>query len=234
MNPFYESGIPVVGLGVCGSCGGVGCSECSPCHKNSCGYPEPIFGIDRVQDTPAAYRLNINGKTVTWDLQPGIYDGQTDTTLVIDLVNRLLQFSAERHRDSISASELGSILHLNDLGDVSTKGVEDGSMMVYRKSDNCGNGCFGTNNVWEPWNALDEQTSSAAYAAGYNATGNPVSIQQPPNADQYYNLCWNKGGQLSYAQVTEASELRLDAEGYAYQQYIDPTTKEPYYIKVKP
>lgn len=233
MNPFYDAGIFCYGP-ACQPCKDYGGKTCNSCNKPSCGCPEPILDIDRVQGTPATYRFNINGKTVTKNFQPGILEGQTDTSLIVDIINRLLQFSAERHTDSITAEQLGSILHLNDLGDVSTKGADNGAMMVYKKSDICPAGCFGTNNVWEPWNALDEQVSSAAYAFGFNADGLPVSIQQPANPSQYYNLSWNGANQLSYAQVVEASELRLDSDGYAYQQYVDPNTKEPYYVKVKP
>lgn len=235
MNPFYKAGTFCTGP-ACEPCKDCyeGCNSCDPCKKKKCACPEPVLGIDKVADKLAAYRFNLSGKTVTWDFQPGIYEAQTDTTLIVDIVNRLLQFSAERHTDSITAEQLGSILHLNDLGDVSTKGASDGSMLVYKKNDTCPAGCYGTNNVWEPWNALDGQVASASYVAAYDANGNPVSIQQPANPSQYYNLSWNKDNQLSYVQVTEASELRLDADGYAYQQYIDPNTKEPYYIRIKP
>ncbi len=233
MNPFYEAGTFCTGP-ACEACKECNRNYCDRCNNTGCACPEPVLDIDRVAGTQATYRFNINGKTVTKNFQPGIIDGQTDTSLIIDIVDRLLKFSAERHTDSISAAELGSILHLNDLGDVSTKGAENGAMMVYKKNDNCGNGCFGVNNAWEPWNALDEQKSTMAYAAGFDADGIPVTLQQPANPNQYYNLSWNGPKQLSYGQVTEASAQRLDSEGFAYQVYVDPNTKEQYYIKVKP
>lgn len=233
MNPFYDAGTFCYGP-ACQPCKECGVNPCNSCRKPSCAYPEPILDIDRVQGTPSTYRFNINGKTVTKDWLPGIQDGQTDTSLIVDVIDRLLQFSAERHTDSITAEQLGSILHLNDLGDVSTKGADNGSMMIYKKTDTCSAGCYGTNNVWEPWNALDEQVSSAAYAFGFNTEGSPVSIQQPANPNQYYDFGWHGVNQLGFGQTVEASELRLDSDGYAYQQYVDPSTREPYYIKVKP
>lgn len=235
MNPYYTAGTFCTGPACepCQKCGATPCG-CNKCQKETCACPEPVLGIDRVADKPATYRFNDNGLTTIWDFQPGIYDGQTDTSLVTDVIARLLRFSAERHTDTITAEELGAILHLNDLGDVSTKGAEDGAMMVYKKSDTCPAGCIGTNNVWEPWNALDEQQTSAAYGYGFDTNGQPVSLQQPANPNQYYNLGWNGKNQLSYAQPAEESAPIVDGDGYAYQMYINPNTKQPYYRKVKP
>lgn len=235
MNPFYEAGTICIGP----ACGAYRdfhkhCNTCDPCHKSSYGYPEPISGIDKVAGKAATYRFNLSGKTVAWDFKPGIYEGQTDTSLIVDIIGRLLRFSAERHTDSITAEQLGSILHLNDLGDVSTKNADNGSMMVYKKNDTCPAGCFGTNNTWEPWNALDEQVSSAAYAFGFDADGLPVSIQQPANPNQYYDFGWHGANQLGFSQTVEASDFRLDADGYYYMDCIDPNTKEHYYVKRKP
>lgn len=233
MNLFNLSGP----FGIIPGCGT--CNQCDKCYSNpckckkSCAYPEPFIDLDEVPNKPAVYRVNDNGKTAIWDMRNGIKNGQTDTSLVVDIINRLLQYSAERHTDTITAQELGAILHLTDLGDVSTKGAENGAMMVYKQSDNCPAGCYGTGNVWEPWNALDEQASSAAYGYGFNADGVPVTLQQPTNPNQYYNLGWNGNKQLSYAQPTEETAVIVDSQGYAYQQYLNPQTMQPYYVKVR-
>lgn len=193
------------------------------------------MGISKVADRPAVYRFNVNGKTVVWDFEPAIVEAQTDTSLVADIVERLLRYSAERHTDTITAEELGAILHLNDLGDVSTKDADNGALMVYKKTDTCGAGCYGVNNTWEPWNALDtdNMVSSAAYAYGFDANGVPTTLQQPRYANQYYNLAWNGTNQLSYQQPQFRAAPSVDSDGNAYQLYVDPTTKQPYYVKVK-
>lgn len=243
MNPIYEYGKTCLGpvCDACRKCGFTSCShtdqsKCGNCHKKACACPEPFLDIDKVKGKTAVYRVNDNGKTTELDLYPGIQEGQTDTALVVDIIKRLLRFSAERHTDTITASELGAILHLNDLGDVSTKGAENGSTLVYKKTDKCGEGCVGTGNEWVPWNALDadSQVQSAAYAFGYDRDGNPVTLQQPSDPDQFYNVAWNGSKQLSYSQYAEATALRLDSAGFAWQPYIDPKTKEIYYVKVKP
>lgn len=238
MNPFNLTGpIGIIpGCPTCNKCDKCQSNPCScnKCPKDDCACPEPFIDLDEVPNKPAVYRVNDNGKTAIWDLRKGIKEGQTDTSLVTDIIKRLLRFTAERHTDTITASELGAILHLNDLGDVSTKGAENGAMMVYKKTDKCPEGCYGTSNVWEPFNALDEQASSVAYGYGFDANGVPATIQQPANTDQYYNLGWNGNRQLSYMQPQVQSAPILDNDGYAYQMYIHPRTKETYYVKVKP
>lgn len=240
MNPIFTTGMFGISPGcptcnTCDKCHSNPCS-CNKCQEESCACPKPFIDLDELPDEPAVYRVNDNGRTAIWDLRGGIKQGQTDTTLVSDIVNRLLRYTAERHTDTITAKDLGAILHLNDLGDVSTKGAEDGAMMVYKKTDTCPAGCYGTGNVWEPWNALDSDNivSSAAYAYGFNASGEPVTLQQPLNPNQYYNLGWNGNKQLSYTQPVEETAPILDSQGYAYQMYINPTTMQPYYIRIKP
>lgn len=234
MKPFYEAGTFCTGPAceVCHKCGQNPCS-CKKCHKEGCAYPEPFLDIDKVPNTEAVYRINDNGKTAKWDMGPGVKAAQTDTSLVADIINRLLKFSAERHTDTITAQELGEILHLTDLGDVSTKGAENGAMMVYKKNDTCPTGCYGTSNVWQAWNALAEQAESVSYGYGFNANGEPASLQQPSNPDQYYNLGWNGNRQLSYAQPAFETAVVTDTEGFAWQMYIHPRTMQPYYVKVK-
>lgn len=233
MNPFNLSrpfGI-IPGCDTCSPCDKK--PSCDPCKKQECACPEPFIDLDEIPNKAAVYRVNDNGKTAIWDLRKGIKEAQTDTSLVVDIIKRLLQFSAERHTDTITAQELGAILHLTDLGDVSTKGATNGAMMVYKQTDTCPAGCYGTGNVWEAWNALDEQASSAAYGYGFNADGVPVTLQQPANPNQYYNLGWNGNKQLSYAQPTEETAVIVDSQGYAYQQYLNPQTMQPYFVKVK-
>lgn len=238
MNPLFNTGMFGLSSG-CPTCSRSDKCHSAPCKrdkcpKDECGCPEPFIELDEVPGKSAVYRVNDNGKTAIWDLRDGIKKAQTDTTLVSDVVNRLLRYTAERHTDTITAKDLGAILHLNDLGDVSTKGADDGAMMVFKKSDTCPDGCYGTNNVWEPFNALDEQTSAVAYGYGFDANGIPATIQQPANPNQYYNFGWNGKDKLSYAQPAEETAPILDSQGYAYQIYINPATKQPYYVKVKP
>lgn len=205
------------------------CNECSKCERRceqDCACPKPICEVVRKSPDSLVVRINDNGITTEFDCADIIYDGQTDTSLSVDLVKRVLKFVAERHIDSLSAQELGSILHLADLGDVATKGVQQGSMLVYQQNNNCPSGCVGTNNLWQAWNALDagNATGSATYASVYDAEGNPMSLLQPDNPNQFYQLGWNGSNKLSYSQPPiRSSKLPGD-----YTLCMSANTKEIY------
>lgn len=236
-NNFYYSPItnrPFCGCGCqrpnCGSCGQRLCDSCG--FQDPCECPEPVLGIEQLPYDISTLRFNFNGKTVNYDFSNLIYQVQSDTALVADVVNRLLRYSAERHTDTITAQELGAIFHLADIGDVSTSGATNGSMLVYTKDNNCAEGCVGINNKWEIWNAQDNLQGTGYYAAAYDNQGQPVAISQPANPDQFYNLGWNGAGKLSYRQPQEAVVAPTE-NGYAYQLYLDPVTKETVYVKVE-
>lgn len=205
---------------------GMKCSKCDPC-ANQCGCPNPALAIESVPETKGVVRYNINGKRYDYDYEPLVYRTQTDTSLIVDIIKRLLIFSAERHQDSITAAELGSILHLADIGDVSTAHAETGSMLVYQKNTDCGEGCVGDRDVWKVWNALDEQVSSATYPAAFDADGKMRTIQRPQNPNQYYQLGWNAGNGLSYSQIPIVDASRVvGTDGKKIALYLDPETKQ--------
>ena len=200
--------------------------RCSICHQEycgaKCGCQKPILGIEPVSKESLVLRFNVNGVTTEYDFSELIARGQTDTTLSVDTVKRLLKYVAERHIDSIPAEQLGSILHLADIGDVNTQGVENGSSLVYQKDNDCGNGCVGTGNGWKAWNALDNIAESGYYLSLYDKDGYPYALSAPENTDQFYLLGWNAAGQLSYTQPSIATAKPAGA----YTVYMDATTKE--------
>lgn len=189
--------------------------KCNECNSNPCGCGKPFLGIEAVPDRPTELRYNINGLTATYDHNNVVYQGQTDTSLNIDSINRVIKYMAERHIDTITAKELGSILHLSDIGDVDTEGTKNGSMLVYKKDSNCSEGCEGVNNAWEIWNSLDKLETSLTYAGGYDAQGQPISLNTPAHTNNYYLLGWNGGSKLSY---------------YTIPKFTDKTNKKPLYV----
>lgn len=182
----------------CGGCPGKRCEV-------QCACPAPFLGIEQVPDNVSVLRFNIDGKRADYDFYNLIYQVQSDTAISADAINRVLVYMAERHTDQITAQELGAILHLSDIGDVSTKGVEGGSMLTYQKSSNCGEGCMGTQDKWVVWNALDEQKSSATYPMAFDAEGHPTTIQRPSAPNKQYLLGWNAQNQLSYITPVKAT-----------------------------
>lgn len=199
------------------------CNKCDKC-KNECGHAKPILEVVRKTSDSLVLRFNVNGVQYEYNFADIINDGQTDTSLSVQISNRILQFLAERHTDTITAEELGAILHLADIGDVDTRGVEQGSTLVYQKNSDCASGCIGTNNVWKPWNALDNAVASADYLSVFDAQGNPLALGRPQSVNQFYNLGWNANGKLSYQQPSIATTARPGD----YRLYLRSDTKEIY------
>lgn len=202
-------------------------NSCNQCDR-SCGCPATYLGIESLPDNISVLRFNLDGKRTDYDYQNLVYQTQTDTSLVADIINRLLAYSAERHTDTITAQELGSILHLADLGDVSTANATAGSLLTYQQANNCGEGCVGTQDNWKIWNALDEQTNSSTYPMMYSANGLPNILERPQSPNQYYMLGWNANSQVSYSQpqIVDASSVEdPNNNGKKIALYMDPTTK---------
>lgn len=205
----------------CNSC----VPQCSRCDT-PCDFPAPFLGIEQVPNNISVLRFNIDGKRTDYDFKNLIYTVQSETTLVADAINRLLRYQAERHQDTITAQELGAILHLADIGDVNTNGAESGSMLVYQKGTNCADGCIGLRDSWKVWNALDEQVSSATYPFAFAADGTAHTLQRPANPEQYYQLGWNGSNQLSYSQVPTVAAAKPNGNGKKLAVYLDPNTKQ--------
>lgn len=210
-------------LMTCSNCNHNRCQKCD----SPCGCPAPFLGIEQVPDNISVLRFSIDGKRADYDYTNLIYQAQSDTALVADIVNRLLQYTAERHTDTITARELGALLHLSELGDVTTQGAVDGSMLMYQKSSNCAEGCVGTMDTWKVWNSLDEQVSSATYPMAFNANGEAVTIQRPQNPNKQYLLGWNRQNQLSY--ITPMKATTPPAQGGPL--YYDETSGQIVYVE---
>lgn len=205
-------------------------NSCDPCRKLGCdapcNSPEPFLGIEALSDNLSVLRFNIDGKRTDYDFADLIFNNQTDTSLTADAVQRVLTYMAERHTDSITARELGAIFHLADIGDVSTEGAKDGSLLVYKKSSNCGEGCTGIGDTWQVWNALDQQVSSATYAMVFSQDGKAQVLERPQNPSGYYQLGWNGGDQLSYSKVPIVSVAPTNSQGTKTRLYLDENTNQ--------
>lgn len=207
-------------------CGGKQC--------NKCGCPEPIQSVVQpYTKRPGIVRFNYGGHSVEFDFTNLIKQTQTDTSIRMDTINRYMVYNAERHQDTVTAKELGSILHIADIGDVDISGAEDNSIFVYQKNSDCGQNCEGINNSWVAWNANENLATELQTAMGFDANGKPLALQPPVNTNQYYNLGWNGKSKLSYNQPVEFASFPVDTDNYAYISCYDPTSKQPGYVKVK-
>lgn len=193
---------------------------CTNCHKHycECNSPAPYFDVWDDDTRPGIVHFNNNGLTCNWNGKHLVETMQTDTALIADIINRLLQFNAERHTDTITARELGSILHLADIGDVDAKKVDQGSFLTYKKANDCAEGCYGTQNTWEAWNALDNQVQSMNSIMGFDPKGNALSLATPQNPDRTYLVGWNGKNQVSYITVTEATAKPVNGGPVYYDE----------------
>lgn len=205
----------------CNKCGAKRCGE--PC----CGIPKPVFEVQSLVDDPLTLSFNFDGLGTTYDYRTLVKTGETDTTLSANPIARVLEYMAEKHTDTISAKELGAILHLTDIGDIDVSGVEDHSMLVYKKDSDCAHGCDDTMNTWVAWNALDHIVDSLQYIMGFDANGAQKSLSSPSSPSQQYLLGWNGDGKVGWTQIKTAAAVPTNA----YQVYWDDTAKE--FVKVK-
>lgn len=214
--------------------------NCDKCHKgcapkNVCGCRKPFLDITEMPDTVSILSYNFDGATAWYDYGNMIFKTQTDTKVRVDAIRRVLEHLAERHIDTISAHELGSILHIADLGDVDITGVEDNSLFVYQKDNNCSHGCEGVNNSWIAWNSNDHMVDSMRTIMGFDADGAPQTLLPPANAGQFYIVGWNGENQVSYKQIEEVSEESITEtiDGVSYVRYacVDPNTNELVFIR---
>ena len=219
----------------CNNC----CNKCNPCRKKCCepvcGCPTQILGITTVHDdTPYWLRFNLGGKSTDYDFTSVVKAAETDTSMRLDVAGRNLTYNAERHIDSFSASELGSILHIADIGDVDITGVTDNSLFVYQKDSDCGEGCEGINNSWVAWNEKDHLVDSVDTLMGFDGDGKPQTLNHPINTNEYYQLGWNGANKISFSQPTVVATAPVDGDGKVWRLYVDPNTKQLVVVKENP
>lgn len=204
--------------------------SCQKCHSHDCdgpcACPTPFLGVESLSDNVSVLRYNINGLRTDYDYTNLVYNTQTDTSLTANAIDRVLTYMAERHLDSITARELGAILHLADIGDVSTNGAKDGSLLVYHKNSNCGEGCTGIGDTWQVWNALDQQISSATYLMAFGQDGKAHVLERPQNPSGYYQLGWNGASQLSYSKVPIVTTAPTNSQGTKTRLYLDENSNQ--------
>lgn len=190
-----------------------------PCGQPSCGCSKPVFNVEEVPESITTLRFNFQGVSTTYDYENMIHNTQSDTTLSADAIKRVLTYMAERHTDTISAKELGAILHIADIGDVDITGATDNSLFVYQKESDCGQGCQGIDNSWIAWNSSEHQTTSVDTIMGFADDGSPMSLQRPTDTTKTFLIAWDGSNKIRYITVEAFGSI----EGKK-PLYIDPDT----------
>lgn len=211
------------------------CNSCcdKPKCKDPCGCPQRVLSIETLTDRPGYIKFNLDGGTVLYDFSDVVAETETDTFLRVDQVARVLKYLAEGHTNNIPASQLGSILHIADIGDVNAGKVTDNSLFVYRKNSECGTNCGSIQNQWTAFSALDHYEDSADSYLAFDNTGAPRALAPPDHTNQYYQLSWRGNSKAGYTQPIEVSVPSIDSDGYSRLLFVHPSTKQLETFKVK-
>lgn len=203
------------------------CNNCNSCNKcpDPCGCAEPILSVDSMPDDPTVIRYNINGKSVWYDHDSAIKAGQTCTTLNIDAVNRTLNYHGECSDQTISANELGSVLHLGDLGDVDINSITDNGILNFRKAEECGEGCESTGDGWVSSNPIEIGGTSLDYILGSDKDGKMSSLMPPTDTTTFSYLAWAAQNKVKWVKPTVVSTPPVK-DGKIAQLYLDENTGE--------
>ena len=202
-------------------------NDCNPCkHHEPCGCAEPVFSIEAMATDPTTLRFNVNGKSVWYDFAPVVKAGETCTTLNVNAVDRTLEYHGECSEQTISAKELGSILHLGDLGDVDETTITDNGILNYRKTGDCGEGCEGVGDGWVSSSPIDVASTSLDYILGSDADGKMKSLMPPTDTTTFSYLAWVAQNKAKWVKPTVVSTAPVDSDGKAWRVYVDPNTYE--------
>ncbi len=213
-----------MGCGHCGQCQPkCGCED--KCPKR-CGCPESILSIEADSEDPAYLRFNLGGRSVWYDFGPVVKAAETCTHLSTDLTSRSLIYDGECGRETISARQLGSILHLGDIGDVDASTIKDNAILVYRKDADCGENCDGKNG-WVGIDPSEESDDEIDYILGSDEDGKVKSLQPPVRTDKANFLIWKANGKAQWAVIERRVSPPVDpVTGNALRLYLDPNSGE--------
>lgn len=174
-------------------------------------------------DDPTVLRFNVNGKSVWYDFESAVKAGETCTTLSVDAVGRTLNYHGECSDQTISAKELGSILHLGDLGDVDATSITDNGILNYRKTGDCPEGCEGKADGWVSSNPIEIGDESLEYILGSDADGKLTSLMPPTDTTKFAYLAWAAQDKAKWVVPTKVVTIPDDGT-YRYPLYLDPNT----------
>ena len=213
------------------------CNKCNSCCdkpkcKDPCGCPMKVLSIETLTDRPGYVKFNLDGGTVLFDFSDVVAETETDTFLRIDQVARVLKYLAEGHTNNISAQQLGSILHIADIGDVNAGAVTDNSLFIYQKNSECGTNCDSIQNQWVAWNANDHPASEMQMIMGFDENGVPKALDTPQHTNQFYSIMWRGADKVGYSQPTSVVTPSTDGT-YAHLLFEKPGTHEFEALPVK-
>ncbi len=197
------------------------------CPNDQCGHAEPVFSIEAMPDDPTTLRFNVNGKSVWYDFSPVVKNSESTTAFNVNAVARTLDYNGEKTENTITAEELGSIIHLAEIGDVDKDTITDNGILNYRVSRDCPSGCEGTRNKWVSSNPVEISASELEYILGSNANGRLYSLRPPTDTTSFSYLSWGAGNKIKWVKPNQIAQA---TSNYA-PLYLDKTTGEIVYLE---
>lgn len=220
----------------CNSCGGTlgSCGHCGQCQpkcgcenkcQKPCGCPEAILSIESDSSNPALLRFNLGGRSVWFDFTGVVRAAESCTSIKPNAVARNIVHDGECHRDVITASELGSVLHLADIGDVDANSLKDNSLLVFQQESKCSENCEGTGG-WKGVDPSEVGKESLSYIMGSDADGVIGTLEPPANSSKFNYLTWAAQGKAKWSQMKILPNAPTDKNNRVLRPYVDPDTLE--------
>lgn len=201
--------------------------QCEP----PCGCAEPTFSIEALSTDPTTLRFNVNGKSVWYDFEPIVKAAETCTTISVNSTDRQLNYHGECGDYTITAAELGSILHLADISDIDANSITNNGILNYRKDSNCAEGCEGISNGWVSSNPVEVGGTSLEYILGSDADGKMMSLMPPTDASTFSLLTWAGKDKAVWKKPNIAATAPVDSDNKVWRLYVDPATYELTIVK---
>ncbi len=159
-----------------------------------------------------------------------------DTSLSTNYSNATLIYTAEKHTDTITGQQLGSLIRVEDLRDTNCD-YDTPSMcyeLIYHKYGECGDGCKSVEDEWATFSIdnKDAKRDWLHYVRGVNVYGCPHFLDVPATPEEWWWTGWRTSGQhkeFGYFQPRHLSsqEFPKDEDGNHIFVSELPGTKEP-------
>lgn len=211
------------------------CNSCNPC-KNACSGPAQYLADFSIMVDPFnedIWNITFGGKLFHVHAP---HHTETDTSIALDYTAASFVYNGEKHTDTITGDQLGSLINLGSLRDVDTD-YDTPSMcyeLIYSKYGDCGKGCFSVESGWHTFspdndNALVNQLH---YIRGTNQYGCPKFLDLPDDPTKWWWVGWRQEGdgkEFGYFQprVLPKTEFPKNDKGEHVFLTQDPETGEP-------
>lgn len=136
------------------------CGRCSSSAHYGCDFDIMANPYD-----PSIWNVRINGATTRVKI-PKI--AEADTKLSTSYTASSLIYNAEKHTDTITGSQLGSLINLEDLRDLDVSDSDSCDLLVYNPyCSECGDGCKPKNARWTHYHIPDADDCEIPVEDGY-------------------------------------------------------------------